>query len=70
MDVAWQPCKDDGGSPITGYQVMIRDVTRTAWLQAATVGPNETSATVRDLTQGLIVFIRRRNGLLLTFRRL
>jgi titin len=58
LDVKWSPPLSDGGAPLTSYTVMIRDVTRTAWLQAATVGPNETSTTIKDLSTGSEYHVR------------
>ena len=33
-DLKWKPPKDDGGSPITGYVIEIRDKSRRQWKEA------------------------------------
>jgi hypothetical protein len=58
LNVSWSPCLTDGGSPLTGYTILIRDVTRTAWLQAATVGPHETTCEIKDLITGSEYHVR------------
>jgi hypothetical protein len=46
-DVSWTAAKDDGGLPITGYQV-----TASPGGKSVTVGPNVTGATVPGLNNG------------------
>lgn len=48
--LAWQPPKDDGGSPIENYVIEKMDVARGEWTSVDTVGPNATSLKVTKLT--------------------
>ena len=60
LTVTWSPPKSDGGSPLTSYTLLIRDVTRTAWLQAASVDASlgECTASIRDLSTNSEYFVR------------
>ena len=39
IDVAWNKSETDGGSPITGYAVMVRETIRTMWIQVRLLNP-------------------------------
>lgn len=51
VDLKWEPPKVDGGSPITGYVVEVKDKFGN-WEKAVTVPAGVTSATVPGLTEG------------------
>ena len=48
----WQPPKDDGGSPLTGYILEKKDLSRPSWTKIDTLPPNKTSFKVENLTEG------------------
>lgn len=52
MRVSWQAPNDDGGSPITGYVVEIRDYNRKSWKELETVRENVFSYLSTKLEQG------------------
>lgn len=52
MRVSWQAPSDDGGSPITGYVVEIRDYNRKSWKELDTVRENVLSYLSTKLDQG------------------
>lgn len=49
---SWRAPKSDGGKPVIGYVVEKKDTKSANWVQAAKVGPEETSVTVDRLTTG------------------
>lgn len=51
VDLKWIPPVDDGGSPITGYIVEVKDKSGT-WEKALTVPADKTVATVPNLMEG------------------
>lgn len=52
FSVTWKAPASDGGAEVTGYAVLIRELTRTTWLEAAAVDGKTLSATVSDLSAG------------------
>lgn len=52
VDLKWPAPGSDGGSPITGYIVQKKEKGSPYWVNAVHVPPNQTSATVPDLTEG------------------
>ncbi len=50
--VTWQPAENNGGSPITGYVVKRRDVTRPVWVNCGHVGVDTHSFKIKDLVEG------------------
>ena len=49
--LTWQPCENDGGSPITGYYIENKEAPKSSWRRVATVGPEDTSYKVPDLKE-------------------
>lgn len=35
MYVEWGPCENDGGAPLQGYAIWIREVTRRIWIEVS-----------------------------------
>lgn len=52
VDLKWKSPTLDGGAPIEGYIVEVREKFSPQWKKALEVGPEETTATVGNLTQG------------------
>ena len=52
VDLQWPEPASDGGSPITGYIVQKKEKGSPYWINAIHVPPNQTNATVPDLTEG------------------
>ena len=50
--VAWQPPKEDGGSPVTGYQVERCLAKTDRWLKISKGSVTELKFTVSDLVEG------------------
>lgn len=51
VDLKWIPPKEDGGSPITGYVIEVKDKSG-LWEKALTVPADKTTATVPNLREG------------------
>ena len=52
ITVVWDPPKNDGGTPITGYLVEKRDASRPTWVKAADLGPEATDLKATNLFEG------------------
>jgi len=50
--VHWKPAEHNGGSPITGYVIKRRDVTRPIWVHCGRVGIDTSSFKIKDLVVG------------------
>jgi hypothetical protein len=50
--VKWAPPEDNGGKPITGYQLEKFDKSQGRWVPVGKTGPNETEMDVRGLQEG------------------
>ncbi|OQR72858.1 hypothetical protein BIW11_01226 [Tropilaelaps mercedesae] len=70
MYVEWGPCENDGGAPLRGYTIWIREIEQRIWIEVLTV-QNQASAimvgnvaadvsifTVRDLLEGHEYLVR------------
>lgn len=51
VDLKWIPPTDDGGSPVTGYIVEVKDKSG-IWEKALTVPAGQTVATIPNLVEG------------------
>lgn len=48
----WEKPEDDGGKPITGYQVEKLDKSTGRWVPVGRTGPNDTEIDVKGLQEG------------------
>ena len=49
--VAWQPSEDDGGSPLMGYYLEMREISKSTWSRCTTTKPDITSYCVQRLKE-------------------
>lgn len=56
--ISWKPSESDGGSPLTGYTLEIRESSKTSWSPMAIVKPDITSYCVQKLKERLEYFFR------------
>lgn len=56
--ISWKPSESDGGSPLTGYYIEMREAPKSSWNRVATVEPNITSYCVQRLKEKLEYFFR------------
>ena len=52
VTLEWQPPTDDGGSPLTGYILEKRDVSRPTWTKVEKLSPGKMSYKVQNLLEG------------------
>ncbi|XP_028967798.1 titin [Galendromus occidentalis] len=52
MYIEWGPCENDGGAPLRGYTIWIKEVPRKIWVEIGNVEPDVCIFTVRDLLEG------------------
>lgn len=58
--LTWEPPEYDGGSPITGYIVELRDKSSIRWEPAMTTGAHELAATMTDVVENKEYYFRVR----------
>lgn len=58
--LTWEPPEYDGGSPITGYVIELRDRGSIKWEPAMTTPAHELSATLTDVVEDKEYFFRVR----------
>ncbi|XP_022701747.1 twitchin-like isoform X2 [Varroa jacobsoni] len=58
MYVEWGPCENDGGAPLQGYAIWIREVTRRIWIEVGNVEADVCIFTARDLLEGHEYLVR------------
>jgi len=56
--VEWGIPESDGGAPLEGYHVAIRDARRTMWIQVGMVGADVTRLQIKDLHEGHTYYVR------------
>ena len=56
ITLVWEPPEDNGGAPITCYQIELREANRTAWHKAGTSVEN--TYTVPGLVEGMSYVFR------------
>ena len=49
--ITWKPSENDGGSPITGYYIEMREAPKSSWQRVATVSPDITSYCVQNVKE-------------------
>lgn len=49
VDVGWGVPETDGGSPLTGYAIAIKDIKKTMWMEVGRVAADVQKLTIRDL---------------------
>lgn len=50
--VEWGIPESDGGAPIDGYTIALRDVSRTMWIQVGRVDPDNQKITIKEMQVG------------------
>ena len=50
--IGWEKPEDDGGLPITGYQVEKLDKATGRWVPVGRAGPNDTEMDIKGLQEG------------------
>lgn len=63
----WGIPESDGGAPLEGYNIAIRDLKRTMWIEVGRVGPDTQRFQIRDLQEDheylIRIFARNEVGL-------
>ena len=49
--ITWKPSENDGGSPLTGYYIEMREAPKSSWQRVTTVNPDITSYYVQNLKE-------------------
>ena len=49
--ITWKPSENDGGSPLTGYYIEMREAPKSSWQRVTTVNPDVTSYCVQNLKE-------------------
>lgn len=52
LNLVWEPPKDDGGSPITGYIIERREASRTNWTKIDRVDAKTLKTKAQNLVEG------------------
>lgn len=47
--VSWGVPESDGGAPIEGYKIAVRDIKKTMWMEVGRVGADVQKLTIKDL---------------------
>jgi len=58
LTVEWGAPESDGGAPLEGYKIAVRDAKRQMWMEVGRVAANVQKLTVKDLVEGCEYFIR------------
>merc|ERR1719449_12459 len=58
LTVEWGAPESDGGAPLEGYKIAVRDAKRQMWMEFGRVAANVQKLTVKDLHEGSEYFIR------------
>ena len=56
--ISWKPSENDGGSPITGYYIEMREAPKSSWQRVTTVNYDITSYCVQNLKEKKEFFFR------------
>ena len=57
-ELRWTPPEYNGGTPITGYYIEVREASRTIWRRIASVEATCTSYTLRNMLEGNEYYVR------------
>lgn len=57
-ELEWKPPESDGGTPLTGYLIEYRNITRSTWSKARTVDANTTKFSLKDLLEDTEYYFR------------
>ena len=49
--ITWKPSENDGGSPLTGYYIEMREAPKSSWQRVTTVNPDITSYCVQNVKE-------------------
>lgn len=55
---SWGTPEWDGGAPLLGYNIAIRDITKTMWMEVGKVDANTLKYTIKDLSENHTYMIR------------
>jgi hypothetical protein len=58
LSVEWGAPESDGGAPLEGYKIAVRDARRQMWMEVGRVGAEIQRSKVQDLAEGHEYFIR------------
>merc|ERR1719479_511901 len=58
LSVEWGAPESDGGAPLEGYKIAVRDARRQMWMEVGRVGTDIQRSKVQDLAEGHEYFIR------------
>ena len=56
--ITWKPSENDGGSPLTGYYIEMREAPKSSWQRVTTVNPDITSYCVQNLKENKDFYFR------------
>lgn len=56
--ISWQPSETDGGAPLTGYYIEMREAPKSSWNRVTTVEPGVTTYCVQRLKEKQEYFFR------------
>ena len=57
-DIAWKIPEEDGGTPITGYTILLRENRRSTWSTAGEVKDDQRSFTLTGLVAGSDYYVQ------------
>lgn len=58
ISIEWGRPESDGGSPLEAYKIVVRDATKTMWMEVGRVKASIQKLTIRDLQENHEYFFR------------